>query len=73
MKRFSLSIILATLSLFVSAQSPTPLLQNALCSSPKREVRAVWLTTIGGLDWPKTYAHTCLLYTSDAADDSTEV
>lgn len=25
---------------------------------PKREVRAVWLTTIGGLDWPKTYAHT---------------
>ena len=58
MKRFSLSIILATLSLLVSAQSPTPLLQNALCSSPKREVRAVWLTTIGGLDWPKTYAHT---------------
>lgn len=25
---------------------------------PKREVRAMWLTTIGGLDWPKTYAHT---------------
>ena len=25
---------------------------------PKREVRAVWMTTIGGLDWPKTYAHT---------------
>jgi uncharacterized lipoprotein YddW (UPF0748 family) len=25
--------------------------------SPKREVRAVWLTTIGGLDWPKTYAN----------------
>lgn len=24
--------------------------------SPKREVRAVWLTTIGGLDWPKQYA-----------------
>ena len=23
---------------------------------PKREVRAVWLTTIGGLDWPHTYA-----------------
>jgi len=26
-------------------------------SSP-REVRAVWLTTIGGLDWPKGYART---------------
>lgn len=25
---------------------------------PKREVRAVWLTTIGGLDWPKSYART---------------
>ena len=58
MKRFSLSIIWATLSLLVSAQSTTPLLQNALCASPKREVRAVWLTTIGGLDWPKIYAHT---------------
>lgn len=25
-------------------------------TSPKREVRAVWLTTIGGLDWPHSYA-----------------
>lgn len=23
----------------------------------KHEVRAVWLTTLGGLDWPHTYAH----------------
>ena len=23
---------------------------------PKREVRAVWLTTIGGLDWPRSHA-----------------
>jgi hypothetical protein len=23
---------------------------------PKREVRAVWLTTIGGLDWPHSYS-----------------
>lgn len=29
------------------AQNPLP---------PKYEVRAVWLTTIGGLDWPHTYA-----------------
>lgn len=25
--------------------------------SPKYEVRAVWLTTIGGLDWPRHYAN----------------
>ena len=25
-------------------------------AQPKREVRAVWLTTIGGLDWPHNYA-----------------
>jgi len=29
-----------------------------LLSCPKHEVRAVWLTTIGGLDWPRTYART---------------
>ena len=23
-------------------------------SSPKHEVRAVWLTTIGGIDWPRS-------------------
>ena len=28
----------------------------AVCAqSPKHEVRAVWLTTIGGIDWPHTY------------------
>lgn len=26
-------------------------------AQPKHEVRAVWLTTIGGIDWPRTYAH----------------
>jgi len=26
-------------------------------SQPKHEVRAVWLTTIGGIDWPSSYAH----------------
>lgn len=25
---------------------------------PKREVRAVWMTTLGGLDWPRAKAHT---------------
>lgn len=33
-----------------NAQSVTPF------PVPKHEVRAVWLTTIGGLDWPKGYA-----------------
>ncbi len=26
-------------------------------AQPKCEVRAVWLTTIGGIDWPSSYAH----------------
>ena len=30
---------------------------TALLAQPKYEVRAVWLTTIGGSDWPTTYAH----------------
>lgn len=34
--------------------------QNTFVSSPKREVRAVWLTTIGGLDWPHSYAQSAL-------------
>ncbi len=28
-----------------------------LAAQPKYEVRAVWLTTIGGIDWPHSYAH----------------
>ena len=28
-----------------------------MTAQPKHEVRAVWLTTIGGIDWPTTYAH----------------
>ena len=37
------------------------LLLSCACSfadgfTPKREIRAVWLTTLGGLDWPSTYA-----------------
>ena len=29
----------------------------SVTAQPKYEVRAVWLTTLGGLDWPKSYAH----------------
>ncbi|MBQ9637512.1 MAG: family 10 glycosylhydrolase [Prevotella sp.] len=38
----------------------TPLEQNGQADTnkpPKYEVRAVWLTTIGGLDWPHSYAN----------------
>lgn len=31
---------------------------ETLAQSPKHEVRAVWLTTIGGIDWPHSYATT---------------
>ncbi len=46
----SVSFAVATLLFLVSAASfaQTPM--------PKHEVRAVWLTTIGGLDWPHSYS-----------------
>lgn len=50
-KRIPLLIVLLAIVGLVAAQSaygPT--------TPPKREVRAVWLTTIGGLDWPHSYA-----------------
>ena len=31
---------------------------HARDNAPKREVRAVWITTLSGLDWPKTKANT---------------
>lgn len=46
-KRFSLFAYLLLCCITLTAQIP---------QSPKREVRAVWLTTIGGLDWPHSYA-----------------
>ena len=36
----------------------TPLLAQFNQPSPKYEARAVWLTTIGGIDWPHSYAQT---------------
>jgi uncharacterized lipoprotein YddW (UPF0748 family) len=32
------------------------LVLSAKASTPKHEVRAVWLTTIGGIDWPHSYS-----------------
>lgn len=43
MKRFSLFFIISAFAVFCFSQ-------------PKHEVRAVWLTTIGGIDWPHSYA-----------------
>ncbi len=31
---------------------------SAKAQTPKHEVRAVWLTTIGGIDWPHSYSST---------------
>lgn len=32
--------------------------EKPFTNTDRHEIRAVWLTTIGGLDWPRTYAHT---------------
>ena len=34
------------------------LVLSAKAQTPKHEVRAVWLTTIGGIDWPHSYSKT---------------
>lgn len=46
MKRYILIILISIVFIKVYSQE----------YSPKREVRAVWITTIGGLDWPHSYA-----------------
>lgn len=50
------SLIIAILAM--TAHTATSTAQTALCTAipPKHEVRAVWLTTIGGIDWPHSYA-----------------
>ena len=45
MRRIHISILLLAFCIMASAQTP------------KHEVRAVWLTTIGGLDWPHRYSY----------------
>lgn len=37
---------------------PLALVLSAKAQTPKHEVRAVWLTTIGGIDWPHSYSTT---------------
>ena len=50
------SLIIAILAM--TAHTATSTAQTLLCTAipPKHEVRAVWLTTIGGIDWPHSYA-----------------
>jgi len=53
--RFYLIIyLLLALPCFACGQQPW----NVEEHYPKREIRAVWVTTLGGLDWPKTKATT---------------
>lgn len=51
MKRFKIFFIVLCSVLAANAQSIV--FNNQV---PKHEVRAVWLTTIGGIDWPHSYA-----------------
>lgn len=44
--------------LFIKATYTCLAQSNIFKEHPKYEVRAVWLTTIGGLDWPHVYAQT---------------
>lgn len=58
---YSIITILTIISIPTNAQVDfqTPSININYCqSSPKKEVRAVWLTTIGGLDWPHSYSQT---------------
>jgi len=51
MKRFYVTILF----LFVSFSIPQSGMEFSISmAQPKKEVRAVWLTTVLGLDWPKT-------------------
>lgn len=57
MKKYTLFIIYILLSLHIVAQPQyapqTPFDEGIM---PKHEVRATWIATIGGLDWPHSYA-----------------
>ena len=50
-KRNILRTILRLFMLFL-------LLQNVSAQMPKHEIRAVWITTISGLDWPRSHSAT---------------
>ena len=59
-KIFSLLTLCLTLAVTVAAQDsivpPSLSLFTQFAPAPKREMRAVWVTTLNGLDWPRTRA-----------------
>ena len=57
MKNFFLTTLLNAIFLASLTAGNTPTLSTySPTDSPLHEVRAVWLTTIGGIDWPHSYA-----------------
>ena len=54
MKKFFLFTLLCVITMTTQAQ--TNLSDYLTKRIPKRETRAVWLTTLANLDWPKNYA-----------------
>ena len=57
--RYSIHLLKYLLAVFMAAtiHSASSFAQVTFTeSSPKREVRAIWLTTLNGMDWPHTYA-----------------
>ncbi|MBR1462873.1 MAG: family 10 glycosylhydrolase [Prevotella sp.] len=57
MNKIAASLILTLIYTMASAQVYAP--GNSLTPyHPDKEIRAVWLATIGGIDWPRTYAST---------------
>ena len=55
MHRFKIFFLL--LYVVITAKAQSIILAN---HAPKHEVRAVWLTTIGGIDWPHSYSQSPL-------------
>ena len=55
MKKYICPIFIAILFVMAQFSEAQELFSPAL-SSPKYEVRGVWITTLSGLDWPKTKA-----------------
>ena len=54
MKKLILLTFLCVIT--ITSQAQTSLVDYLTTAMPKRETRAVWLTTLANLDWPKTYA-----------------
>lgn len=54
--RMSASIAALSCCLLTLCQAQPALFSHSIAPPRKHEVRAVWLTTIGGIDWPRRYA-----------------